>query len=291
MKTFEFKKIGIITKSTIIENINILKELAAYLKKTNKQILYDVNSAPIITQKRGLTRGEILQKADMAIILGGDGTLLKTSSYIGTKKVPLLVVNLGRLGFLTELSPTKMTGGLNQLFSGKYTIDQRTLLRVTLYRNNKKIKTFLVLNEAAISQGEFARLIELKTSIDNKKITNYVADGLIFSTPTGSTGHSLSAGGPIVYPEMPAIIITPICPYQLSTRPIVIPNNETVTVEITTKRNQKYHLSLTLDGQITVPLKFGDKIKIRKSSRNLHLIRLNKLNYYKTLRDKLKWGK
>lgn len=286
-----FKKIGIITKSNIVENIQILKNLVSFLKEKKKEILFDVNSSPLLTDKKGFTRVQILKKSDLTIILGGDGTLLKTASFIGGKKTPIAVINLGRLGFLTELSPKSMMTGLNKIFSGKYFIENRDLLRVSVYRKNKKMKTFLSLNEAAINQGAFARLIELKTSSATQKITNYIADGLILATPTGSTGHSLSAGGPIVHPELPAIIITPICPYQLTTRPIVIPNDNTITIEITTKRHQKYDIGLTIDGQEIYPLKFGDKIKIRKSTRKLYLVKLSKYNYFKTLRNKLKWGK
>src|SRR5581483_8004954 len=145
-----------------------------------------------------------------------DGTLLKTASRCVTKKTLVLGVNVGTVGFLTETTPEKLHEDLQKLFKGEYTVDMRFLLRVTHYRNNEKIKTFLALNDAVINQGSFARLIEMDVEINQRKVITFKADGLIVSSPTGSTGHSLSAGGPIVYPSLPALILTPICPASIS---------------------------------------------------------------------------
>ena len=175
--------------------------------------------------------------------------------------------------------------------SNKYRLDVRNLLRVTLYRKGKKIETFVALNEAVINQGNFARLIELSAEINQRRMVRFKADGIIVATPTGSTGHSLSAGGPIVHPQLNAFVFTPVCPSALTMRPIIIPNNRQLTLTIETERKFKDNqIALTIDGQIVVPLKYGDKIKIRRSTRHFLLARMTNTRYYRMLRDKLHWG-
>jgi NAD+ kinase len=288
----DVQKIGIITKSNIAERPEILKKAVKLLEKYHKEIYFDAHSAPIFKIKKGYKKSEILQQCDLVIVFGGDGTLLKVASHVGKKKILVLGVNIGNVGFLSETTPEKLAEDFEKLFKGQYVVDKRVLLRVTHYRSGKKLNTFLALNEAVINQGSFARLIELNVQLNKRRIITFKADGLIVSSPTGSTGHSLSAGGPIVHPSISALILTPICPTTLSIRPIVIPNDRQITLTLTTKRRESQDIGLTLDGQITIPLEYGDEIKIRKSSRQFYLVRLKgNRGHYHRLRSKLGWGK
>jgi len=267
-----------------------IKKLVKYLAANDKSIFLDTNLAMYYPDKVGLNKEKLLKKVDMVIVLGGDGTLLKTARRLSNKKTYVLGVNMGNLGFLTETIPDKMYETLDKIFDDKYQIDKRALLRVTVYRQNKKIETFLALNDAVINQGAFARLIKMDLEIDQRKVVNFQADGLIVATPTGSTAHSLSAGGPIVHPKIAGLTITPICPSSLSMRPIIVPDDRQMTATIETQRRENTALiGLTIDGQDMVRLEYGDKIRFRRSKRYLHLLRTQN-RYYRVLRGKLHWG-
>ena len=285
----KLESVGVITKRNIIASKEVVFKLDKYLKKKGKKVFYDNNSAALFKGKEGMKKKKILKQADMVICLGGDGTLLKTSRRMGKKKVPVLGVNMGTLGFLTETTPDKMYEALDRVFEGKYVIDRRFILRVTIYRDGEKIYTNMALNDAVINQGLFARLIDLRLEVNQRKIIEFEADGIIVATPTGSTGHALSAGGPIVHPSVHSFVIVPVCPKSLSVRPIIIPNDRQLKLIVQTHR-VKEHVGLTLDGQETFDLEYGDEIKIRKSSRWFDMIRITGEGYYKILRQKLHWG-
>jgi len=283
--------VGIITKRYNKEHISYVKEVIRVLKKHNKKILFDTNTAPLIEKSEGLKKTQLMQKCDLVIAMGGDGTLLKTARRVAKKTTLVMGFNFGNLGILTESKPENIEHDLHEVLNNRYVIDKRSILRVTIYRKGQKFDTFLALNDAVINQGSFARLIEMDVSINQRKVITFHADGLIISSPTGSTGHSLSAGGPIVHPSLPAIILSPICPATLSIRPIVIPNDRQLKIALkTVRRNENENVGLTLDGQETIRLDYDDEIKIRKSSRYFNLVRLKGGNYYKMLRDKLRWG-
>jgi NAD+ kinase len=286
----KFNKIGIIAKRTIGEELPKLKKIIKAIKKFNKKLFLDERTAPLVDGSEGYTKHELFNKCDMIMLLGGDGTILKSAANVGKKITPVLGVNMGNLGFLSEATPESVNEALEKIFNGKYQLDKRSILRVTKYHEKKKVDTFLAMNDAVINQGIFARLIEMKIEISQKKVVSFSADGLILSTPTGSTAHSLSAGGPIVNPDLDAIIVTPICPSTLALRPLVIPNNKQVRTTIITRRRGDYNLGLTIDGQTTIPLEYGDQVNVRKSSRNFYMIRVTDQNYYKLLREKLGWG-
>ncbi len=285
----KIETVGIISKRNIDHHKKPLKDLVKYLKKKGKKVIFDTYSAPVVKEPP-FTRDQILRKADMAITMGGDGTILKASRHLSRKKVLILGVNFGNLGFLTDTKPEKLTECLDKIFEGQYHVDRRALLRATVYRGGKKIETFLALNDVVINQGAFARLIEMDLEVDGIKLVRFKSDGMIVSTPTGSTAHSLSAGGPIVHPSLQGLIITPICPSALSMRPIVIPDAKQLTVTIETRRREEATiLGMTIDGQDMTMLKYGDKIRFRRSARNIYMIRTSR-RYYRLLRSKLNWG-
>jgi NAD+ kinase len=292
----KFQTIGLIGRKNIKKHAPFLNHLKEYLEKKKCKLIWDDHITPYLGDKNEHGGSYILKRADMVITLGGDGTILKLVRDLPKRKDLLVFgVNLGTVGFLTEVKKSeKVFELLDEFFKGKYHVDERLVLRVTQYRNHEKLSTHLALNEAVINQGNFARLIGLNASIDQRKMIHFKADGVIIASPTGSTGHSLSAGGPILHPRIDAFVFSPICPSELSVRPIVIPSNRQITVMIDTDRKFKDNkIGLTIDGQIVLPLEYGDQIKIRKSSRKLRFIRKQGggQKYYRLLRDKLSWGK
>lgn len=285
------KKFGIIAKHSVLEKNRVcLNELVALLKKNNAEVIFDDVTGPHF-KKKGYPRSQVLNRCDVAVVLGGDGTLLKTARCLGKKPTLILGVNMGNVGFLTAVAPKELPEAIHNLLSGDYMIDERDVLRVTIYRSGKKIHTSMALNEAVINQGGFARLIDLNVLVNKKQLSNYRADGLIIATPTGSTGHSLSAGGPIVHPKVPAFIITPMCPVRLGVRPIMIPADRQIEIILETEwREAKKPIVLTVDGQEAFNLHRADVVKIRMSSRAMRMARFKNSNYYAMLRKKLNWG-
>ena len=298
--TAQFQTIGFLGRANMKEDAPFLKQLKAYFdKKKNITVMWDNNLSEVLGKKNEKPRPTILKHAHLVLSLGGDGTLLKLVRDLPLRKnLYVLGVNLGTLGFNTEVFETKKVFPLlDEILAGQYHTDDRLLLRATLYRKGVKIATHLALNEAVINQGNFARLIGLYCEIDQRKMIEFKADGIIVATPTGSTGHSLSAGGPIIHPRIDGFVFTPICPSELTVRPIVIPSNRQLTVRVDTERRYADNqIGLTIDGQIMVPVEYGDIVKIRASHRKLRLIRAaikssGGGNYYKLLREKLSWGK
>lgn len=291
-----FQVIGLIGRTGLARHEEFLLTLKKDLEARGCELLWDANTSLVFGNTKETTRAHILKKADLVLTLGGDGTILKLVRDLPKRKdLHIFGINLGNLGFLTEArNPHKAFDLLTEFFAGRYQVDERILLRVTLYRKGKKISTHLALNDAVINQGNFARLICLRAEIDQRKMIDFKADGIILATPTGSTGHSLSAGGPIIHPSMDGFIFTPICPAELSVRPVVIPSNRQITLTLqTARRFEDNRVGLTIDGQVVIPIEYDDQVKIRKSSRKLYFIRkaTGHTNYYRLLREKLHWGK
>lgn len=287
----KIKTVGIIAKRAVLRKVKNLESIIRILNRQKVEIFFDTNIATKLKKKEGYSRAELLNMCDLVIVLGGDGTILKTAGYAGKKNSLVLAVNYGNVGFLSESHPEDMEKNIKKVFKGEYMVDKRALLRVTHYRNGKKLHTFLAMNDGVINQGLFARLIELDIDVEDTPMVSFKADGLIISTPTGSTAHSLSAGGPIVYPGIDALILTPICPSSLTLRPIVVPTNKDITITVATERHEEHNLGLTIDGQTTVQLEYGDVVKTRRSSRHFSFIRFEGSEYFKNLREKLGWGK
>ena len=221
------------------------------------------------------------------VVLGGDGTLLSVARHYAALGVPILGVNVGGLGFLTEISLDELYPSMEQVLAGKYVVEERMMLTARLCRQGQLCWEKHFLNDAVINKGALARIVELATWIDGEYLTTYRADGLIVSTPTGSTAYTLSAGGPIVYPTLRHIILIPICPFTLSNRPIILPDTVTVTVTFEEKVQDAY---LTLDGQEGQPLQQDDRLELFVAPRNLKLILSPHRSYFEILRTKLGWG-
>jgi len=281
------KKIGIIAKD-IAPAQKAAKKLASWLEARGKKVFLDKETAAAIRLK-GHERSEIPALVEMLIVLGGDGTLLSAARHVADAHtdVPIFGVNLGSLGFMAELSLDELYDNLEKAIAGKLETEDRMMLSVGVVRGGKHIARYRVLNDAVINKGALARMMELKVSVPEGHLTTLRADGLIVSTPTGSTAYSLSAGGPIIHPTIHCFVLTPICPHTLSNRPIALPDTVVVSVRLTSPSED---VSLTLDGQIGFPLEPGDIVEIKKSRFKMKLIKHPSKNYYEILRTKLKWG-
>lgn len=282
------ERIGIIANPQKPKAKETLRKLIGYLSKRKKSIILDEESARLI--KRSWLKAKdnrVYARCDLIIALGGDGTLLRAVRMLKGREVPILGVNLGGLGFLTEVTLGELYGTLNNVLTGRYRLEERTGLKASLYRGRKRIASSLALNDCVITKGILSRLIRLDAFIGKEYLATYAADGLIISTSTGSTAHSLSAGGPIVHPDIPAIILTPICPHTLSNRPLIISGEEEIRIRIASPHPD---VALTLDGQEVIKLRERDVIQIRKAPSKVRLIVPRKKSYYQILRKKLKWG-
>jgi len=230
---------------------------------------------------------DIPDQTDLVVVLGGDGTLISVARMIGDRDVPILGVNLGSLGFLTEITLDELCSSVDRYIRGDYSISERMMLHIVVVRDGEAIEEKTVLNDVVINKGALARIIDLETTINDSYLTTFKGDGLIVSTPTGSTGYSLSANGPILYPELDCYLITPICPHTLTNRPIVVAGDARISVALKCINEDVF---LTLDGQVGVALKCGDIIRISKAARRTRLIISSSKDYFEILRTKLKWG-
>ena len=227
-------------------------------------------------------------ESNLIVVLGGDGTMLSTARLVGDTDVIVLGVNYGSLGYLTDFRIEEMFPELEAIFRGEYEIDRRVMLHAEHWRGEELLATGRVLNDVVINKTALARIIEIEVSLDGLYVNSFRADGLIVSTPTGSTAYNLSAGGPIVYPSMNAVVLTPICPFTLTNRPIVIPDSSRIELKLE-KENEG--VALTLDGQTGYSMKTGDRVVIRKSPTTFNLVQPPNRNYFDVLRNKLKWGR
>lgn len=226
--------------------------------------------------------------ADLIVVLGGDGTMISTARLIGDANVLVLGINYGSLGYLADFRIEEMFPALESIIAGQYEVDRRVMLKAEHWREDKLLAKGRVLNDVVINKAALARIIEIDVNLNGLFVNSFRADGLIISTPTGSTAYNLSAGGPIIYPSMNAVVLTPICPFTLTNRPIVVPDNAEIELRL---KDENEGVVLTLDGQIGYPMKAQDQVKIRKSSTTFNLVQPANRNYFDVLRNKLKWGR
>ncbi len=282
-----WKCIGVVLKTGQREMAPLLERVLRCAAEHGLDAVLDEQAAG--TQgTTGYSLAETAARADLVIVLGGDGTVLATARAIGSRDVPVLGINLGSLGFLTELAPDDVDQALGRVLDGDYAIQQRARLEVVTWEGEREVDAGLVLNDAVFSKGpDVARLIELDAEVDERAIGSFRADGLIVSTPTGSTAYNLSAGGPIVDPQVPAMLVTPICPHSLGQRPLVISDQSRVVVR--PRDGDEVHL--TLDGQVGRALRTGEHVCITRSAYPLRFVGASDRDPFDLLHHKLGWGR
>ena len=279
------KTIGVFAKKGEHRAVKAVRDLLRLLKGKKCKVFVEDHVASILKIK-GVDRQEIPPLSDVIIVFGGDGTLLGVARLVGNMGIPILGVNVGGFGFITELGGDEVKESLDVILSDGDCFEERIMLLADVYRKGKKIVQHNALNDVVLNKSALARMFDVDIHIESNRITTFRIDGLIISTPTGSTGHSLSAGGPIMYPTLESFLMTPICPHTLTSRPIVLPD----TFELEAHIKSGDDIYLTLDGQEGYPLKVRDKIKIKKADYKTKFFVLHDRDYFKILRTKLKWG-
>jgi len=278
-------RIGIFPNMAKKEIENILEKMINFLQTQNVEVFLPEKVRVIGKFNKFIVDNNFLySNIDIALTLGGDGTLLSTGRKFASKGVPLCGINLGRVGFLAEIETDEIIDKLTKIINNNYFIEKRLMLEGVVYRNGEKIFSAEAINDIVVTKSGLSRMIKLKLLIDDILTAEYQADGIIFATSTGSTAYSLSAGGPIINPSLKVMLITPICPHSVNARPLIIDENEEIKLKVSARHND---IGLTVDGQIVYPLLPGDLITIKKSLLTADFIRFTDKNYYKTIKKKL----
>ncbi len=284
----EVKKIGITSKPRKEDVRVVVPPLLTWLRERNVEPFVDFETNALLDAKeQAISCNDMAGQVDLAVVFGGDGTLLATARALNSKPVPILAVNLGGLGFMTVITLDDLYPTLERVLRGDFHCDRRVQIQAEIIRRGEVISSLLALNDVVLNKGAIARILDFEMSVDGKFVSTYKADGLIVSTPTGSTAYSLAAGGPVIVPSVNAFIVTPICAHTLTNRPIVLPDSVTVDVIITGHSESVY---LTADGQVAIAVESGDTVRARKSSSYVGLVQPAQRSYYEILRQKLKWG-
>lgn len=281
------KKIGIVANIEKEKSVECTFRLREWATQQGVDVLLDEEIARKIGESAGLERKKLASRVDLLVVLGGDGTLLRTVRFVSEYDIPIVGVNLGEFGFLTEVNLNEMYSALELILKGEYKTEKRIMLDISLHLGAETIRQESILNDVVITRGNLSRILDLETTVDGRYLTTFRADGIIISTPTGSTAYSLSAGGPIVFPEEDSFIINPICPHTLTNRPIIIPDGVEIRVILWTKEQGA---TVTLDGQLSYTMKSGDSMIIKKSRYVTNLVSSPHRDYMEILRTKLGWG-
>lgn len=286
--TAPFKTIGIISRPRRSNLAEIVPRLLEWLEKRGITTVIDMETANALSRgASGKTRHQVVDQAELLLVLGGDGTMLAAAREAAPRGIPILPINMGSLGFLTSFTAEELYPALEDTLAGRAAVEERVLLMVERTHNGNVLTQQWVLNDTVVHKGTLARMIELELHIDGGFVCRYRADGLIVATPTGSTAYSMSAGGPIVHPRVESILITPICPHTLNDRPVVVPNTSMIELRLSETADSVF---LTLDGQTGVPMQLGDRVRITRSPQRLKLIHPVNKTYFEILRNKLRWG-
>jgi len=282
------KRLGIIAKTDRQEARTVVPQLLEWCAARGIQPVLEKETAGLFPQATVPMAGrpELPAQSDLLLVLGGDGTLLSMARLVGDLGVPILGVNLGGLGFLTALTVDELIPALEAYLRGELVIEERMLLEARVFRQGERLGEYSALNDVVITKSAMSRIIRLEVAVDGDFATGYRADGLIVSTPTGSTAYCLSAGGPIVYPTMDAIVLTPICSHTLTNRPIVLPATQRIAITLLTDQD----VMLTLDGQVGFSLRMEDTVEVRRAAARTRLLRFPQKHFFSVLRAKLKWG-
>lgn len=282
------RSVGIVCKPHNELVASVVPPLLDWLRQRKITAFVDLETRDCChPSETALPREELPAKVDLLVVLGGDGTTLSAARLLNDRPIPLLAVNLGGLGFLTTVTLDEMYPLLEQVCAGQHGTSERMMLEAEIIRAGQPTEHQRALNDAVVNKAALARIVDFDVYVDRNHVGRYRADGLIVATPTGSTAYSLAAGGPIVYPDLDAFLITPICPHMLTNRPIVIPGTAQVEIDFTAAEEPVY---LTLDGQIGFQLGIADRVVITKSSNKVHFIRPPRKTYFEILRNKLRWG-
>ncbi len=281
------KRVGIIVKSESAEAQALLKDLLPWMRSRGKDPLLDAPTAALVGETTSYPKKDLATLADMLLVLGGDGTMLAAARLVEDRPIPILGVNAGGLGFLTAVTRDEAVTALERVFANSFSEEERLMLRARIVRHGEQVVAGSVLNDVVLSKGALPHMIQMEISINGQFVTGLRGDGLIISTPTGSTAYSMAAGGPILNPSVHALIITPISPHTLSNRPIVVPQDGQVKVVLVSKDEGA---TATLDGQVGIALRPRDTVEVRASENKIRLIRFPDRSYYDMLRMKLKWG-
>jgi NAD+ kinase len=281
------KTVGIYAKTNHPEAPKLAQDICSLLQQHDVDFLLEPWLGEALGSKAVAAKDIIPQQADLIIVLGGDGTLISVARQVNDLRVPILGVNLGSLGFLTEVTRQELPVMLEAVLAGQYVVSDRMMLNVDILRRGELVATHTLLNDVVINKGTLARIIDMETWVDGDYLTTFKADGLIISTPTGSTGYNLAAGGPIIYPGINSLVITPICPHMLTNRPLIVPSSSVVAIDVSFADDVVY---FTGDGQIGANLEAGDRVEVRQSEARTHLIKSPTRDYFEILRTKLSWG-
>lgn len=281
------KVFGIISNLTKDSNLEVTLSIIDWLEKRSFKVLVpEITGLKLNRKDLGVCKSDLYNNADILIVLGGDGTLLGVAREVAPYNIPIFGINMGTLGFITEIEKEDTFSSLEKIINGKYTLEERNMLEAKVIENGLESESFYALNEAKISGGSLSKMIKMNTFVDDLLLDRCVADGLLISTPTGSTAYSLSAGGPIISPEVSVILITPLCPHTLYSRPIVISDSKTITVEISESKDEAF---LICDGQQSKKISSTDKVIINKASYKVKFIKLLNRSFFDVLRSKLNY--
>ena len=283
----KFRRIAVLAKPGTPEGQRIAVELGSWLRARGLSVRFDENTAKASGRKDGIRAETLPPGTDLVIVAGGDGTLLSAARIAGPLGIPILGVNFGGLGFMTELQPEELYTALERVLAGDYEIEEREALRVRFRRGRKILGEHALLNDAVVTKTTLARMLVIELRIDGELVATYTSDGLIIATPTGSTAYNLSAGGPILDPRMSAFVIAPICPHTMSYRPLVVPGSVRIEVTLRSLTEEAY---LTLDGQVGFPMRQLDTIVVDRHPRSVRLMRVAQRGFFVVLQRKLHWG-
>lgn len=278
---------GIIAKHTDPRAESIVSELCRWMDANGRGVVLDRETASLAGRPESVVRAKMPEHCDFLIVIGGDGTLLSAARVVGTSGKPILGVNMGSLGFMTAVTLEELYPALERIFRFDFEYEERMMLVAHVHRLGERVANYTVLNDVVINKGALAKIIDIKATVGGSYLSTFKADGLIISTPTGSTGYSLAAQGPIIYPTMNTILITPICPHTLTFRPLVVPDDQAVCAELCSKETDVF---LTIDGQVGFGLREGDVVEVKKADGPLRFFRSPFRDYFTVLRTKLKWG-
>jgi len=290
----QIKRIGVVVKPHQPDALETLCRLTSWLNEhgialvglpeiERERIEHETGCAVTVVDDT-----DIAKQVDLMLVLGGDGTMIATARMVADTELPVMGVNYGGLGYLAEFPIEELFPALEAILRGEYQVQQRVMLSVEMWRGDELTTRNRVLNDVVVNKSALARIIEIEAYLNRQFVNSFRADGLIVATPTGSTAYNLSAGGPIIFPSMNAVVITPICPFTLSNRPIVVPDDSVIEIRLMTRNEE---VALTLDGQVGLPMQAGDRVTIRKSKAAFNLVQPPNRNYFDVLRNKLKWGR